>query len=269
VFLFLLLIAGLVWISATNLLSESGIEGTLSRIDVFDVLDDYREDLYENMNPDVLDNFNFDDDSLKGLLHEDAVKAFLSKQLSAFLNNLLRADDVYNLSRDEIFQFFKNNEDILERWTGYVFNDSDYDALDMFLSEIPEQLTPETLMGEEPLGVLRFFLSPYLFVAIVTLCLLCGILIFIMQKRPLRTLLFVGAAMEAAGLLYILLGLLSGSLLGGIGLSQVAIMSIASLIGYQTLSTGLWALGVGGLITASCIFVNFYRKRDKLGQVAS
>ena len=270
ILLFTLILLCLIWISARSLLSAKGVERVVSQVDIIDLADGYIDTLYENMNPMAKDSI--DESSLRALLQEESVKTFISLQLSTFIGAFLSGDDAYALPKDQIVGFLENSQDLIERRTGYRLSDEDYAALDAYLSENTESYRAGALLEASPLGAARFFLSVITMVVAILLCLLCGFLLYFLQKRHINTnasmtpalrqralnraLLLGSAVLEAAGFLCVLLGLLLGIFLRIPGIPTVVIQDIAALAGSYTLASGLWALGAGALMMVVYVVVS-------------
>lgn len=249
-------------------LSQENLPGLAERVDWESLLDNQNvsETILNGLDPGTVGALDIRERDIRKLLASPEVRAFAVEQLSACLKALSQGNIHYTLDADVILNFVRENDDLIRSKLGYRMNEADYLRLEDALAD-PE--TEELLnvgkalsLTELDAGWLDFLLSEVSLVALLSLCGILLLLLFIVNRRRIATaFLCAGIPLLLDGLLFTALGLALRIILSGLleDTGLTALSGLASPLRSALTYSGLIVFAAG-LFGTGLFFLSRRRK---------
>lgn len=189
-------------ISLTSLMDNAALMDELMRQaenngvspDDYDLTDasGLAQKLYSHLDANTLEDSNITPDTIQSVLEEDNVNAFLQEKMSACIDAVYHDDapDV-TISKDEIVQLVKDNEETIEEKTGLTLTEDDYEKLERAMDNMADgdeliSLNALSLENSLPLAFLRKLMSPELRICVLLINLIAAVLLLLSNLFSIR-----------------------------------------------------------------------------------
>lgn len=161
--------------------------------------------IYNGIVENLPEGMEVDKNDVSDFLNEKKVKTFIAEKLADYTGYLKGESQNASVKSREITNFIKKNESLLKEKIGYTPSASDYEKIELGLSEIGFEQKSNINAVEESLNVnleaVRGFLSKYIFVVISAILVSLIIVLAIINKKKFATFLaYLGTVFAINGL---------------------------------------------------------------------
>lgn len=249
--------------AARSSLTVEAIMHNVSEISISEIIEEFdiADAIYDSINDVISENFDLVLDDVMELIESPEVEEFFSDMLTNLVGSLLTDGDEFGFSNEDILDFIKENEELIEETLGYTITEEDYGEIEDFfvendvfenlaVIELPEELRAGADFVQR--GVSAYINS--IFITAVVLSVLFALLLFAVNiKRYRAFFLQAGIVGVLAGGFYVFLGVsLSGIIVSFAGalIPAFLVNSMLSFIMSRFLAAGvvITALGAASLI---------------------
>ena len=177
--------------------------------------------IYDSISPEFKDYMPEKEealDAIEDILEEDFVKDFLAEKTQDYVSDILTDSGDGRIEADEVTDLIRENRKKLEDLTqgAYRITDSDIEEIGEYLEQnkVLENMELSQLQGENKpaFDLVQNLFSYWMLGILAGLCLLFLVLLFLVNRRFRRSMVYVGISFLIVGAADVVLAMMTGSI---------------------------------------------------------